>query len=65
MPISAPVNAARSIAKLLIRLFQVAKLRGTADAIRISSTSGRRQPGCGVSERISAVCLCLSRLGYH
>jgi hypothetical protein len=43
MPISAPVNAARSMAKLLIRLFQVAKLNGTAEAISRSNTSGRRQ----------------------
>ena len=42
MPISAPVNAARWMAKLSIRVCQVAKLRGTAQAIMSSSTSGRR-----------------------
>jgi hypothetical protein len=43
MPISAPVNAARSMAKLLIRLDQVAKLKGTAEAINSRRISGRRQ----------------------
>jgi len=43
MPISAPVKAARSMAKLFRSACQVAKLKGTAAAISSSSTSGRRQ----------------------
>ena len=43
-PISAPEKAARSMAKLLIKACQVAKLSGTEPAMRNSRVSGRRHP---------------------
>ena len=42
IPISRPVNAARSMAKLSSRVIQTEKLNGTAAAMSISRISGRR-----------------------